>query len=164
MAATIASSLQIAAGRPCISSYHKVVKATFLYKGFDEIHRLGLQSETMQMERHASAQGEIGMLVVDSMVPGGPGHNLLEPEMNGIDVENHQENAHEKIDYVFKVGVIGDLTISKTQILSKFTKNEFCFNSRSTIGLSSRPGLLPLRVKSSKPRSGTLLAKKGTKQ
>ncbi|XP_021296393.1 protease Do-like 7 isoform X1 [Herrania umbratica] len=55
------------------------LQATFLHKGFDEIRRLGLQSETEQMARRASAQGETGMLVVDSVVPGGPAHNHLEP-------------------------------------------------------------------------------------
>ncbi|XP_022727838.1 protease Do-like 7 isoform X2 [Durio zibethinus] len=55
------------------------LQVTFLHKGFDEIRRLGLQSETEQMARHASAQGETGMLVVDSVVPGGPAHNHLEP-------------------------------------------------------------------------------------
>ncbi|KAK5784420.1 hypothetical protein PVK06_038944 [Gossypium arboreum] len=55
------------------------LQTTFLHKGFDEIRRLGLQSETEQMARHASAQGETGMLVVDSVVPGGPARNHLEP-------------------------------------------------------------------------------------
>ncbi|TYJ09958.1 hypothetical protein E1A91_A11G175200v1 [Gossypium mustelinum] len=55
------------------------LQTTFLHKGFDEIRRLGLQSETELMARHASAQGETGMLVVDSVVPGGPAHNHLEP-------------------------------------------------------------------------------------
>jgi len=58
--------------------------------------------------------------------------------MNGVDTEidqNHQENVQEKIDYVFKVVVIGDSAVGKTQILSRFTKNEFCFDSKSTIGV-----------------------------
>ncbi|AET02012.2 putative small GTPase superfamily, P-loop containing nucleoside triphosphate hydrolase [Medicago truncatula] len=57
--------------------------------------------------------------------------------------EKKQENGHkkidydmeEKIDYVFKVVVIGDSAVGKTQILSRFSKNEFCFDSKSTIGV-----------------------------
>ncbi|KAL9827469.1 Protease Do-like 7 [Arabidopsis thaliana] len=45
------------------------LQMTFLHKGFDEIRRLGLRSETEQVVRHASPTGETGMLVVDS-VPG----------------------------------------------------------------------------------------------
>ncbi|KAM7529831.1 hypothetical protein LguiB_033241 [Lonicera macranthoides] len=64
------------------------LQATFLHKGFDETRRLGLRSETEQLVRHASPLGETGMLVVDSVVPGGPAHNHLEPgdvlvRMNG---------------------------------------------------------------------------------
>ncbi|KAK4564950.1 hypothetical protein RGQ29_006841 [Quercus rubra] len=55
------------------------LQVTFVHKGFDETRRLGLQSETEQMVRNASPQGETGMLIVDSVVPGGPAHKHLEP-------------------------------------------------------------------------------------
>ncbi|XP_077244000.1 degP protease 7 isoform X2 [Tasmannia lanceolata] len=55
------------------------LQVTFLHKGFDETRRLGLCSETEQIVRHASSIDETGMLVVDSVVPGGPAHNHLEP-------------------------------------------------------------------------------------
>ncbi|KAK9061958.1 hypothetical protein SSX86_019142 [Deinandra increscens subsp. villosa] len=55
------------------------LQATFLHKGFDETRRLGLQTETEQLVRHASPLSETGMLVVESVVPGGPAHNQLEP-------------------------------------------------------------------------------------
>ena len=60
----------------------------------------------------------------------------MNQEMNGEVDEKVQENGFDqKIDYVFKVVVIGDSAVGKTQILSRFTKNEFCFDSKSTIGV-----------------------------
>ncbi|KAK3428504.1 ras-related protein RABA3 [Eucalyptus grandis] len=56
-------------------------------------------------------------------------------EMNGIDTESYGENGHDRIDYVFKVVVIGDSAVGKTQLLSRFAKNEFRFDSKSTIGV-----------------------------
>ncbi|KAG8373783.1 hypothetical protein BUALT_Bualt11G0061000 [Buddleja alternifolia] len=55
------------------------LQATFLHKGFDEIRRLGLRTDTEQLVRNASPPGETGMLVVDSVVPDGPAHKHLEP-------------------------------------------------------------------------------------
>ncbi|CAK9150637.1 unnamed protein product [Ilex paraguariensis] len=55
------------------------LQVTFMHKGFDETRRLGLRSETEELVRHASPPGETGMLVVDSVVPGGPAHKHLEP-------------------------------------------------------------------------------------
>ncbi|MED6181913.1 Ras- protein raba3 [Stylosanthes scabra] len=65
----------------------------------------------------------------------------MNQEMNGIEGERGRENNNnnvnvaERIDYVFKVVVIGDSAVGKTQILSRFAKNEFCFDSKSTIGV-----------------------------
>nr|GMD00926.1 protease Do-like 7 [Ipomoea batatas] len=55
------------------------LQMTFVHKGFDETRRLGLRSETEQLVRNSSPPGETGMLVVDSVVPGGPAYNHLEP-------------------------------------------------------------------------------------
>ncbi|XP_047970253.1 protease Do-like 7 isoform X4 [Salvia hispanica] len=73
-------------GRESISNTWEAVtiprgtlQATFLHKGFDETRRLGLRSETEQLVLLASPPGETGMLVVDSVVPGGPAHKHLEP-------------------------------------------------------------------------------------
>ncbi|KAJ4839109.1 Ras- protein raba3 [Turnera subulata] len=65
-------------------------------------------------------------------------------EMNGFDTENHQE---EKIDYVFKVVVIGDSAVGKTQILSRFAKNEFCLDSKSTIGVEFQTRTVTIKGK-----------------
>lgn len=55
------------------------LQMTLLHKGFDETRRLGLQRETEQLVRQASSADETGMLVVDSVVPGGPANKHLEP-------------------------------------------------------------------------------------
>ncbi|KAL9673751.1 hypothetical protein QQ045_030012 [Rhodiola kirilowii] len=66
----------------------------------------------------------------------------MNQEMNGDWPRKSDEDrlknvpaAPDKIDYVFKVVVIGDSAVGKTQILSRFAKNEFCLDSKSTIGV-----------------------------
>ncbi|KAL3598032.1 hypothetical protein D5086_005950 [Populus alba] len=41
----------------------------------------------------------------------------------------------EEYDYLFKVVLIGDSGVGKSNILSRFTRNEFCLESKSTIGV-----------------------------
>eukprot|EP01018_Ginkgo_biloba_P014244 Gb_03447 [translate_table: standard] len=41
----------------------------------------------------------------------------------------------QKIDYVFKVVIIGDSAVGKSQLLSRFSRNEFSLESRATIGV-----------------------------
>ncbi|XXG72149.1 hypothetical protein AAC387_Pa07g1308 [Persea americana] len=41
----------------------------------------------------------------------------------------------EDYDYLFKVVLIGDSGVGKSNILSRFTRNEFCLESKSTIGV-----------------------------
>lgn len=72
--------------------------------------------------------------------------------MNGVEADQVQRvaqeiNGQEKIDYVFKVVVIGDSAVGKTQILSRFTKNEFCFDSKSTIGVEFQTRTVTIKGK-----------------
>lgn len=76
----------------------------------------------------------------------------MNQEMNGVDADQVQRvaqeiNGQEKIDYVFKVVVIGDSAVGKTQILSRFTKNEFCFDSKSTIGVEFQTRTVTIKGK-----------------
>ncbi|KAH7519446.1 hypothetical protein FEM48_Zijuj08G0037000 [Ziziphus jujuba var. spinosa] len=64
--------------------------------------------------------------------------------MNGIETES---NGHEKIDHVYKVVVIGDSAVGKTQILSRFAKNEFCLDSKSTIGVEFQTRTVTIKGK-----------------
>ncbi|KAI4306764.1 hypothetical protein L6164_030013 [Bauhinia variegata] len=38
-------------------------------------------------------------------------------------------------DYLFKIVLIGDSGVGKSNILSRLTRNEFCLESKSTIGV-----------------------------
>ena len=42
---------------------------------------------------------------------------------------------NQKIDYVFKVILIGDSAVGKSQLLARFSRNEFSVDSKATIGV-----------------------------
>ncbi|KAJ9565405.1 hypothetical protein OSB04_001371 [Centaurea solstitialis] len=49
-----------------------------------------------------------------------------------------------KTDYVFKVVLIGDSTVGKSQLLARFAKNEFDVRSKATIGFESQSKTVPV--------------------
>ncbi|KAL6575609.1 Ras-related protein raba3 [Orobanche hederae] len=65
-------------------------------------------------------------------------------EIESAELENE---AADKIEYVFKVVVIGDSAVGKTQLLSRFAKNEFCLDSKSTIGVEFQTRTIKIKSK-----------------
>ncbi|KAL5973489.1 Ras-related protein Rab2BV [Asimina triloba] len=49
--------------------------------------------------------------------------------------ESMAHKVEHEYDYLFKIVLIGDSGVGKSNILSRFTRNEFCLESKSTIGV-----------------------------
>ncbi|KAF8398444.1 hypothetical protein HHK36_017371 [Tetracentron sinense] len=50
-------------------------------------------------------------------------------------MSNLYGDFNQKIDYVFKIVLIGDSAVGKSQLLSRFARNEFTLDSKATIGV-----------------------------
>ncbi|KAL0378938.1 UNVERIFIED_CONTAM: Ras-related protein Rab11D [Sesamum radiatum] len=59
-------------------------------------------------------------------------------------------DASQKVDYVFKVVLIGDSAVGKSQILSRFARNEFSLDSKATIGVEFQTRTMVIQHKSVK--------------
>ncbi|CAH9105957.1 unnamed protein product [Cuscuta europaea] len=58
--------------------------------------------------------------------------------------------AGQKIDYVFKVVLIGDSAVGKSQMLARFARNEFSLDSKATIGVEFQTRTMVIEHKSVK--------------
>ncbi|KAJ6810545.1 putative ras-related protein RGP1 [Iris pallida] len=56
----------------------------------------------------------------------------------------------QKIDYVFKVVLIGDSAVGKSQLLARFSRNEFSLDSKATIGVEFQTRTLAIDHKTIK--------------
>lgn len=54
--------------------------------------------------------------------------------------------ADEDYDYLLKVVLIGDSGVGKSNLLSRFSRNEFSLESRSTIGVEFATGCITVVV------------------
>ncbi|KAF8109610.1 hypothetical protein N665_0094s0076 [Sinapis alba] len=58
--------------------------------------------------------------------------------------------ASGKVDYVFKVVLIGDSAVGKSQLLARFARDEFSLDSKATIGVEFQTRTLLIEEKSVK--------------
>ncbi|XP_028755186.1 ras-related protein Rab11C [Neltuma alba] len=58
--------------------------------------------------------------------------------------------ANQKIDFVFKVVLIGDSAVGKSQILARFARNEFSLDSKATIGVEFQTRTMVIQHKTVK--------------
>ncbi|KAG6512378.1 protease Do-like 7 isoform X1 [Zingiber officinale] len=113
------------------------LQVTFVHKGFDETRRLGLKNETEKMVRLVSHAGETGMLIVESVVPGGPAHKHLEPGDVLVHVNGEVVTQFLTLETLLDNNVEGDINLQierggipltvklKVQDLHSITPNYF---------------------------------------
>ncbi|KAG6530288.1 ras-related protein RGP1-like [Zingiber officinale] len=63
---------------------------------------------------------------------------------------NYYPDFNQKIDYVFKVVLIGDSAVGKSQLLARFARNEFNLDSKATIGVEFQTRTLTIDQKTIK--------------
>lgn len=52
-----------------------------------------------------------------------------------------------KVDYVFKIVLIGDSAVGKSQLLNRFARNEFFYDSKATIGVEFQTRTMTINSK-----------------
>ncbi|KAH0458988.1 hypothetical protein IEQ34_011802 [Dendrobium chrysotoxum] len=63
---------------------------------------------------------------------------------------NKHGEFSQKVDYVFKVVLIGDSAVGKSQLLARFSRNEFSIDSKATIGVEFQTRTLTIDNKTIK--------------
>ena len=58
----------------------------------------------------------------------------------------------QKVDYVFKVVLIGDSAVGKSQLLARFAPNKFSLDSKATIGVEFQTKTLQIDNRTIKAR------------
>lgn len=65
-------------------------------------------------------------------------------------MSNFHGDFNQKIDYVFKIVLIGDSAVGKSQLLARFAKNQFSLDSKATIGVEFQTRTLVIDQKTIK--------------
>jgi Ras-related protein Rab-11A len=72
------------------------------------------------------------------------------------------DQAADDYDYLFKVVLVGDSGVGKSNLLSRFTRNAFSLDSKSTIGVEFATRTIQVRHLCTHPLSSTAAASRLT--
>jgi Ras-related protein Rab-11A len=72
------------------------------------------------------------------------------------------DQAADDYDYLFKVVLVGDSGVGKSNLLSRFTRNAFSLDSKSTIGVEFATRTIQVRHRCTHPLSSTAAASRLT--
>lgn len=64
-----------------------------------------------------------------------------------MEMEKNWQGEEAETDYVFKVVVVGDSAVGKSQLLGRFAKDEFFFDSKPTIGVEFQTRTVTIKRK-----------------
>uniref|UniRef100_A0A251VPB6 Putative small GTPase superfamily, P-loop containing nucleoside triphosphate hydrolase n=1 Tax=Helianthus annuus TaxID=4232 RepID=A0A251VPB6_HELAN len=65
-------------------------------------------------------------------------------------MSNYHGDFSQKIDYVFKIVLIRDSAVGKSQLLARFSRNEFSLDSKATIGVEFQTKMMVIDHKNVK--------------
>lgn len=97
------------------------LQTTFIYRTFDELRRLGLASSVEAILRGVGRGG--GALVVDRVLPGGAGHDILKPGDIVIKVEQQLLADFAKLEAILdaRVGRLITMTVTRDKRVDELT-------------------------------------------
>lgn len=88
------------------------IQTIFRHCPYDEVHRLGLLPSTEAVVRSTAVAGEVGMLVVDQVIPGGPAFDKLEPGDILVKINGELVTSFNHLEDIFDSNIETDINLN----------------------------------------------------